>query len=386
MKKFMNEEVFLTTHTSKKLFHDYAAKAPIVEYNSSISAKDIFQRRTFDNLTKLWIENDPVKQQAMLQCGVDERFVTGVASDYDKFLKFAEIMPKLIGSAVYHLAHMELQKCFGIHTPLDGKTAPEIWHKTGELLAKKKHDMVSMMDKLNVKVVCTMEDPASDLEWHLRCAYSEHIPFAVLPTFVPDRFIDIENTAWFSAITELGARYGVVHDWESLKAALGSALDAFCDAGCKLVLRETQVEYNNDDPTEIIEKAIHQGAVSREEAEIYKGALNAFLSEEYEKRRLMVTDDPRWGGVIDVEYGVRSIANQIDMLMETGKLSGSVSMLTGACSVTSFVRHEYYRRILCEKIGLLVESGQYPNDLEFLGEMVQDICWKNAVEYFDFEL
>jgi glucuronate isomerase len=94
-----------------------------------------------------------------------------------------------------------------------------------------------------------------------------------------------------------------------------------------------------------------------------------------------------------VQYGaawwlhdhIRGISEQIDQLMETGAISGSVGMLTDSRSFTSFVRHEYYRRILCDKLGAVVERGEYPADMEFLGQMVQDICWKNAVEYFNFD-
>ncbi len=462
MSKFMNDDFLLTTHTSRKLFHDYAAKCPIIDYHNHLSAKDIFEQRKYENLTKVWLEADHYKWRAMRVCGVDEFYITGIATDYDKFLKFAEVMPRLIGTPVYHWAHLELQRYFGIHTPLTKKTAPEIWHKTGEKLAKKGFDAVSLLEKMDVKVLCTTDDPADDLEWHLRCAHSDKIPFAVLPSFRPDRFMNIDQPAWFTAIAQLGDRYGSVHDWDSLKEALSKSLDFFCEAGCKVTDHGfIKFNYAVGDPAPIVEKMIREGSVTEEEVAVYQGALLKFLAAEYTKRGLTMqlhlgpirnnspklmkafgadaggdsmgaqTDPFLLGAFLGdleaedalpktilynlhpadgdmlatmavnfaadgakVQYGaawwlldhIRGISNQIDLLMETGMLSGSVGMLTDSRSFTSFVRHEYYRRILCEKIGQLVESGQYPDDIEFLGEMVQDICWRNAVEYFGFEI
>lgn len=376
MRKFMGEDVLLTTSTSKKLYHHYAAKCPIVDLRSGLSAKDIFVQCSYDNLTKAWLEVDDDKLNAMRRCGVDEFYITGVAADYDKFLKFAEIMPGMIGSPVYLWTHLELARCFGIHTPLDKNTAPEIWHKTGEKLAKKGHDMVSALDQLDVEVICMIADPADDLEWYLRCAHSDKVPFDVLPVFDPSRFMAIDQPAWFNAITELGRRYGVIHDWESMKSALSSSMEFFCDAGCKFAAHiPVDPEFTAGSADAIIEKAIHHGSVSEGEAENFRKLLVQFFVSEYAKKGIKVMP----GTAIHT-------AKDIDLLMETGMLSGSVGMLTDSRSFTSFVRHEYYRRILCEKIGQLVESGQYPDDLEFLGEMVQDICWRNAVSYFNFEI
>lgn len=386
MRKFMDEDFLLTTATSKKLFHSYAQNCPVIDYNSWLSAADIFRHRTFRNLAELWIDADPDKQQMMLNCGVDEFYVTGVAPDYEKFLKLAEIMPKLIGSPVYHLTHMELQRYFGIHMPLDSETALEIWHKTGEMMAKDGFDAVSMLAKANVKVLSTVDDPADDLEWNLRCAYSENIPTAVIPSFVPDRLLDITDPAWFSAITELGARYGTIHNWESFKSALGKAVEFFCQAGCRFAVHNYDIEPATGAPDAVIEKMIHDGAVAEEDVEFYQSAVIDVLLKEYEKHGLKVIGLNELAYAVPVERGVRGISNQIDLMMETGRLAGSVGMLTDSCSFASFVRHEYYRRILCEKIGQLVESGHYPADIEFLGEMVQDICWRNAAAYFGFEV
>ncbi len=375
MRKFMNEDFLLTTHTGKKLFRDYAEKSPIIDCDCGLSVKDIFEQRKYENLTQLLLETDDAKLDAMRRCGVEEFYITGVATDYDKFLKFAEILPGMIGSPIYHWTHLELQRYFGIHFPLNKKTAPEIWHKTGEKLAKKGYDAIALLDKMNVRILCTSADPADDLEWHLRCTHSPKSPFRVVPSFDPDRFMNINKPEWFTAIMQLGKRYGTVHDWESLKSALCKSLDFFWEAGCRTACCPQEAEITSASPDAVIEKVIHYGTVSDAEAEIFKSVLYQFLLDEYKKRDLKVLS----------EKEIRE-AKDIDRLMESGTLSGSVGVVTDSRSFTSFVRHEYYRRILCDKIGQLVESGQYPDDMEFLGEMVRDICWRNAVAYFGLEV
>ena len=459
MKAFMNEDFLLTTETAKTLFHQYAEDCPIIDYHNHLSPKDIYNRRRYENLAQIWLEGDHYKWRCMRVCGVEEEYITGPAPDYEKFLRFAEILPRLIGSPVYHWAHLELQRYFSIETPLTGETAREIWDKTCRMLQGEGFDAVSLLDKMQVKVLCTTDDPADDLEWHRKLA-GEDMPIKTLPSFRPDRFLNIDQPAWPEALRQLGERYGAIRDWQSLCAALESSLDFFCEAGCRVTDHGfIHFRYGSGDPAAVVEKALGGEALSEEEIAAYQGALLRFLAAEYEKRGLTMqlhlgpirnnspkllasfgadaggdsigecTDPFRLGAFLSdlegadrlpktilynlnpaesemlatmavnfsssgakVQYGaawwlldhIRGISAQIDNLMETGLLSGSVGMLTDSRSFTSFARHEYFRRILCEKLGALVERGEYPNDLKTLGAMVEDICWRNAVNYFGF--
>lgn len=465
MKPFMNEEFLLTTETGKKLFFDYAKDCPIIDYHNHLPAKDIFERRQYENLTQVWLEADHYKWRCMRVCGVEETFVTGEGSDYDKFLQFARIMPRLIGSPVYHWAHLELQRYFGIDTPLTEETAPEIWEKTSALLQGEGFDAVSLLHKAKAKILCTTDDPADDLAWHLKLKAEYEagkMEFKTLPSFRPDRFLHIDQPAWSTALEQLGTRYDVkIRCWEDLKEALSKSLDFFCSVGCKVTDHGfIHFRYGVGDPQPIMMKALAGDVLTEEEIAVYQGALLRFLASEYEERGLAMqlhlgpirNNSPKvmqafgadGGGdsigeatnpfllsdflgdleamnhlpktilynlnpndsammatmavnfAVDgakVQYGaawwlldhLRGISEQIDLLMETGMLSGSVGMLTDSRSFTSFVRHEYYRRILCEKLGRLVEEGLYPCDLGALGAMVEDVCWKNAVNYFGFD-
>lgn len=462
MKKFMDREFLLSTETAEDLFFKYAKDCPIIDYHNHLSAKEIFERRTYENITQLWLEADHYKWRCMRVSGVPEKFVTGDATDYEKFYEFAKIMPCLIGSPVYHWAHLELQRYFGIETPLCEDSADEIWKKTSKMLQGEGFDAVSLLDKAKAKILCTTDDPVDSLEWHLKLAADETVPFKVLPSFRPDRFLHIDQPAFVIAVGQLGAKYGEVTDWESLKAALVKSLDFFLEAGCKVTDHGfIKFRYKAGDAAPIVAKALAGESIKEDEIAVYQGELLRFLAAEYAKRNMAMqlhmgpirnnspklvgyfgadaggdsvgaTTDPFQLGAFlsdcekedalpktilynlnpadntmlatmavnfaadgaKVQYGaawwlldhIRGIEAQIDQLMETGTLAGSVGMLTDSRSFTSFARHEYFRRILCNKIGVLVESGQYPYDIEFLGKMVEDICWKNAVNYFGFEL
>ncbi len=460
MKAFMNEEFLLTTETGSRLFHEYAETCPIIDYHNHLSPKDIFLRRRYENLTQLWLECDHYKWRCMRVCGVDEYYITGTAPEYEKFLKFAEIMPRLIGNPVYHWAHLELQRYFGINTPLNADTAKDIWDKTCAILSGDGYDAVSLLDKMQVKVLCTTDDPADDLEWHLKLAQDSTIPFKTLPSFRPDRFLHIDQQPWKTALSQLGDRYGKITDWSSLLEALNKSLDFFSAAGCRVTDHGfIRFRYAEGDPAPVMAKALTGESLTEDEISVYQGALLRFLASAYEKRGLAMqlhlgpirNNSPKLfasfgadaggdsiGAATDpfllssflgdleksdtlpktllynlnpadsamlatmavnfsangakVQYGaawwlhdhIRGISEQIDQLMETGLISASVGMLTDSRSFTSFTRHEYYRRILCDKLGSLVERGEYPCDMEFLGSMVQDICWRNAVNWFGF--
>ncbi|MBE6036034.1 MAG: glucuronate isomerase [Clostridiales bacterium] len=462
MRNFMDADFLLSTETAKTLFHKYAENCPIIDYHNHLNPKEIFERRRYDNLAQVWLEADHYKWRAMRVCGIAEHYITGPASDCEKFTLFATIMPRLIGTPVYHWAHLELQRYFGIYEPLNKDTCNAIWEKTSAMLQGEGFDAVSLLAKANVKILCTTDDPADDLQWHLKLKEDKEIPFRTLPSFRPDRFLHIDQVAWKTALEQLGARYGTITDWESLKAALVKSLDFFAAAGCKVTDHGfLRFRYANGDPDHVMAKALEGLPLTEEEIAVYQGALLRFLGAEYEKRGLTMqlhlgpirNNSPKLmkafgadaggdsvGASTDafllsaflgdleaadalpktilynlnpvdstmlstmavnfaadgakVQYGaawwlldhIRGISEQIDQLMETGLLSGSVGMLTDSRSFTSFARHEYFRRILCEKLGNLVESGQYPWDEETLGALVTDICYRNADAYFGFRI
>lgn len=164
MKAFMDRDFLLENETARTLFHKYAENQPIYDYHNHPPPREIAERKQYENLTQLWLAADHYKWRAMRACGVDERYITGDAPEYEKFQKWAEVVPQLVGCPLYHWTHLELQRYFDIHTPLTPETAPAIWEETKEKL--KAYDAVSLLEKMNVRVLCTTDDPADTLEFH----------------------------------------------------------------------------------------------------------------------------------------------------------------------------------------------------------------------------
>ena len=426
MKAFMDREFLLKNEMAKTLFHQYAENQPIYDYHNHLPPREIAERRKYENLTQLWLEADHYKWRAMRACGVEERYITGGATEYEKFQKWAEVVPKLVGCPLYHWTHLELQRYFDIYTPLTLETAPAIWGETVEKL--KAYDAVSLLKKMNVRILCTTDDPADTLEWHKKIAADPTIPFQVFPSFRPDKYLggnpDAECT--------LCEKYGT----DSLPEALEKALDFFCANGCKISDHGfTRYSYipgtQQASLMQFLGKAyhmrgvamqLHLGAIRNQNPCLFEalGAdaggdsvgfttdplqLGAFLGklalENVLPNTVIYNLNPADNAVLStmaisfapkVRFGaawwfndtIRGMRRQIDELMESGALAVSVGMLTDSRSFSSFPRHEYYRRILCQKLGELVETGCYPADEKTLGRIVENICGKNAKIFFGF--
>ena len=428
MSVFMDDDFLLDTPSARTLYHEYAEGCPIYDYHNHLSPKDIAEHRRFHNLTELWLEGDHYKWRALRACGVEERLVTGEAEPYEKFEAWACVLPRLVGSPLYHWTHMELQRYFGIFEQLSAATAKSIWDRTKEMLEGTGFDAVSLVEKMNVKVLCTTDDPADDLSWHKRIRADESIPFRVLPSFRPDRYLD-GNAASDSALCE---KYGA----KDLLTALERALDFFRENGCRVSDHGVnKFPYLTDKVflqrirwlgTAYAQRGIvmqmHMGSIRNNSPRLRKlvgadaggdsvgcvtdpAALGAFLGDLERDKRLpraiLYNLNPADNTMLStmagnfapkIQFGaawwfndhIRGIETQIDVLMEAGTLAASVGMLTDSRSLTSFVRHEYYRRILCAKLGRLIAAGQYPDNTAVLGELVADVCYRNAEKFFGF--
>ena len=189
MKAFMDKEFLLDTPMARRLFHGYAEGEPIFDFHNHLPVREIAERRAFRDLTELWLEADHYKWRAMRACGVPERLITGGASAYEKYAAWAETVPKLAGSPLYHWTHLELRRYFGIEELLCPDAARAIWNRTEEMLREDGFDAVSLLEKMKVRVLCTTDDPADSLEWHEMIRQDASVPFKVCPTFRPDRYL-----------------------------------------------------------------------------------------------------------------------------------------------------------------------------------------------------
>ncbi len=232
---FIHEDFLLSTRTARKLYHQYAETEPIFDYHCHLSPRDIAANRRFKNLFEIWLEGDHYKWRAMRTNGVAERFCTGNASPYDKFMAWASTVPHTLRNPLYHWTHLELKRYFGITDLLDGKSAGRIWKKANEQLAAPELTAQGILKKFNVKVVCTTDDPADNLEHHRAFATQGH-PTRMLPAFRPDRALLVNQPARFNPWVEhLAAASNVdINNFSAFVTALKKRHDFFHSQGCRL--------------------------------------------------------------------------------------------------------------------------------------------------------
>lgn len=234
MKPFMNEDFLLTTDTAKKLYHEYAEKMPIIDYHCHLSPREIAENIQFKNITELFLGGDHYKWRYMRAMGVDERLIRGDGDDYEKFLAYAKCISMAIGNPLYHWTHLELKRVFGIEEPLNERTAPAIWENANAMLATEEFRARRLIEKFNVKVVCTTDDPASNLEYHEQIAKDPTFKVKVLPAFRPDAVIKIGMPAYKGYIETLSEVSDVkIECAEDVVKALTQRAKFFDEHGCR---------------------------------------------------------------------------------------------------------------------------------------------------------
>ncbi|MBP5236805.1 MAG: glucuronate isomerase [Clostridia bacterium] len=473
MRQFLDDEFLLYSGTASALYHTYAEKLPILDYHCHINPKEVADDISYSNITELWLYADHYKWRAMRSCGIEEKYITGGASDFDRFRAFASCMPKLIGNPIYHWVHLELKRYFGCDLILSEKTAEEIWELTSEKLGSDSMKARSIIKASNVELLCTTDDPCDSLEYHEKIAADSTFNVAVLPAFRPDRAMNIERKGIRDYLGRLSTVSGIeIRDIDSYIEALASRIDLFEKHGCRTADHgiDDYMAYskpNRYSAGEILKKAIESdGAdISEDELALFKCEVLKFLGGEYRKLgwvlqfHMGVSRNPNSACLsklgpdtgFDTIHGkncIRDLSHVLDMLYAenalpktviysinpsdnaaVGALIGSyqyhdgnriqpihqgsawwfndniegmraqmkslanlsafgnfLGMLTDSRSFTAYVRHEYFRRILCDLIGGWVENGEYPADPDSLGQLVCDICYNNTKDFFGFKL
>ena len=229
----MDQDFLLQTGTASDLFHKYAEKTPILDYHCHINPAEIADDRRFDNITQVWLGGDHYKWRFMRSCGMDEKYITGAASDKEKFFKWAECVGKAIGNPLYHWTHLELQRYFGYTGVLNKKTAEEVWTLCNEKLKEDSMSVRGLIKRSNVTLICTTDDPVDSLEYHQKLAADDTFDVKVLPAWRPDKAMNIEKPDYFEYLDKLSAVSGApINSFADLKAALHNRLDFFASMGC----------------------------------------------------------------------------------------------------------------------------------------------------------
>lgn len=467
MKDFLDKDFLLKTTTAKRLFHDYAADMPIIDYHCHLSPKDIAEDRIFNNIAEVWLHGDHYKWRAMRTNGIHESYCTGDKPDLEKFEQWAATVPYTMRNPLYHWTHMELQRYFNVTEQLSPANAKAVYEHCSALLQTKEFSVRNLLRKMKVKLVCTTDDPVDSLEYH-RAMQEEGADIKMVPAFRPDMAMNVGNTESFlQYVRKVEVASGMqVNRFEDYLMALKRRHDFFAQMGCKVSDHGLEEIYADDYTAEeiiiIFERLLkgetlclkcqrqfksamlvhfaewdhekgwvqqfHLGALRNNNTRMLNQlgpdtgwdsigtfdqgkALSKFLNGLDTKDKLTKTilynlnpadnevlatmvgnfNDGSVAGKIQFGSGwwfldqKDGIIKQLNALSNMGLLSRFVGMLTDSRSFLSFPRHEYFRRILCDLIGTEVEEGELPNDIEWLGKMVQDICYNNNVNYFNWK-
>lgn len=466
MKKFMDKDFLLDTDAAKKLFHDFAENMPICDYHCHLNPKEIFENKPPESITELWLSGDHYKWRAMRSCGVEEKYCTGNASDREKFQKFAYTLQYCIGNPLYHWAHIELQRYFGIDTPLNAKTADDIFDRANDAIRNGDFRPQSLIMKSNVKVVCTTDDPVDDLKYHKLLKDVQGFDCKVLPSFRPDKALNAHLDGFADYINTLAKAADVeIKSYKDVITALLKRADYFDSVGCRV--SDQAFDYPpyavaaDDEIDEIFSRAMKGEKITLAECDKYRTPILLALGEKYHelgwameihigamrnnntlmfnkigadtgfdsvgdceiaqplsrfldalnvKDKLPKTilfnlndkDNTVLGTMLGnfqsadaeskIQFGpawwfldtMDGMTNQMKTLGNLGVLGKFVGMETDSRSFTSYGRHEYFRRIMCALLGRWVEDGWYAYDEDILKEIIQGICYNNAIKYFNF--
>ena len=247
MKEFLDDYFILQTETAQKLFHNHAKNLPIIDYHCHLNPKDIAENRQFENLTRIWLEGDHYKWRALRANGIDEEYITGKASDFDKFMKWAETVPYTMRNPLYHWTHMELLRPFGIKKVLNPTTATEIYEEATGLLQTPEFSVHGILKQMNVDLICTTDDPIDTLEHHKKIKESG-LKTKVLPTWRPDKAMGVENPdAFHTYISQLEKASNMsISAFDELIDALKKRQDFFASMGCRLSDHGMETFYAED--------------------------------------------------------------------------------------------------------------------------------------------
>lgn len=464
-KSFITDNFLLDSKEAEILYHQYAKDMPIIDYHSHLSPKQIAENKPLKNITEAWLKEDHYKWRGMRANGIEEKFITGIASSEEKFEKWAETVPYTLRNPLFHWAQLELKRYFNIDDILQPTTAKDIYDKANEVLATR--TPAQLLELMKVEVVCTTDDPSDNLQYHQQIA-KQNIYTKVYPTFRSDALFLIDTNDFINYLKKLETTVGFqVENLNTFLKAIDNRISFFHKNGCRLSDFGVGAALAFEDYTDVQVAAIFMKVLNREELSVLEinkfrscvfihlgrkyhelnwvqqyhlGAIrnnNSRLKEQvgadagcdsisdYSMSEFMsklfntldatnqlaktitynlnpsqsevfatmmgnfntggIPSKMQWGSAWWFSDQKDGIEKQLNTLSNIGLLSRFIGMLTDSRSLLSFPRHEYFRRILCNLIADDLKKGLVPGDIPFLGKLIQDICYNNAVNYFNFK-
>lgn len=462
---FINDDFLLENEFARALYHNHAAKMPIIDYHNHLPPNEIAENKTYSSITELWINGDHYKWRAMRTLGIEEKYITGNAGDLEKFRKWAHTVPYTMRNPLYHWTHLELNRYFGISQLLNPANADSIFDETSEKLSTPAFSCQNLLTKMNVEVLCTTEDPTDNLEHHRKLA-NGNFKTKVNTAFRPDKAIFIQADSYNNYLDKLESVTGIaISSYDALCDALKSRINFFDENGCTLSDHGLEHLYSEDftlsEVKSIFKRKRNRQNISSNEAAKFQSALLLFLSQSYHqlgwvqqfhlgalrnnnsRMHQLLGPDTGWDSIGDypqaqhlskflnkldsknvlaktiiynlnpadnelmaamignfndgsikgkIQFGSgwwfldqkEGMTHQMNALSNIGLISCFIGMLTDSRSFLSYPRHEYFRRILCNLFGTDIQNGELPNDINWIGQLVEDICYNNAKAYFNF--
>jgi glucuronate isomerase len=290
MKNFLDQDFLLNTNTAIKLYENVAAEAPIFDFHCHLDPREVWENKSYENITQIWLGGDHYKWRTMRMHGVGERYITGDASDWEKFEKWAETVPHLIGNPVYHWTHLELKIFFGINKVLSPETALEIWEECNEKLQSPEFSARALIERSNVKFIGTTDDPISTLEYHQLLRNDDTFKTIIAPTFRPDGALFIERPTFKSWIERLADVSGIKTDsLDGFIEALKQRVEFFHENGGRASDHDIQkmeyVETTKQEVESIFNKRVSGEQLSNEELIAYRIFLLKELGKMYAEKQ-----------------------------------------------------------------------------------------------------
>lgn len=284
----MDENFLLQNDTAVRLYHDYAKDMPIMDYHCHLSPQEIWEDKEFKNITEVWLGGDHYKWRAMRLNGIPEKNITGDGSDYDKFMAYAQTLSRCIGNPLYHWTHLELQRYFDVYEVLNEETAPAIWEKCNAVITSGEFSARKLIEKSNVKMIGTTDDPVDSLEYHQKIKAENKLSAKVLPTFRPDKGVEINLPAFIPWVESLGKVVGKeIKEYSQLLEALEERVHYFHDNGCRMsdhgIVSVPYAEASLEEVEAIFAKGLAGEKVTEEEENKYKTYTLQFFGRLYAK-------------------------------------------------------------------------------------------------------
>lgn len=458
---YIKENFLLKNKTAEKLYFDYAEKMPVFDYHCHLSEKQILENKPFNDVCEIWLGGDHYKWRLMRNYGVDEKYITGDATNEEKFNAYCKTLSTAFGNPLYHWSQVELKEFFNCELEINEENAKTIWNWCNDYIKLNRVTPQSLIEKSNVKFIFTTNEVFDDLTTFEKIAQKDY-KFKVYPAFRADKIMNIEAEKYNDFVALLEKCTHEIKSLSDLKSALTARLIEFKKVGARasdIALEAVYPVADEKCAAEIFDIRRKGKAVTDEQAKIFKGYLTYFLMKTYAENGIatelhlgaMRNNNAKMLAALGLDTGYDSIAednsiknlsrlfdklndenalpktivfnlnpkmnaeivtlngcfqsgeakgkmqygpawwfldNKVGMekhlqdLTATGHIGAFIGMLTDSRSFLSYPRHHYFRRILCNYFGTMIENGEMTSDLNFVGKVVEDICYNNAVNYF----